>query len=80
VKYTVVWSPDAEQELADIWNKAADRESVASAANFLDRELARDPGHVGESRQFGQRITHCLPLGVRFAIQEEDRLVRVLAV
>jgi hypothetical protein len=44
----MVWSPDAEQELSGIWNKAADRESVASAANFLDRELARDPGHAFE--------------------------------
>ncbi len=80
MRYTVVWSLDAERELADIWTDAADRKGIASAANFLDRELAHAPANLGESRPSGLRIAHYLPLGIRFAILEEDRLVRVLAV
>ena len=80
MKYTVVWAPDAEQDLARIWNEAEDRASVADAANLLDRELVRDPTNLGESRPIGSRIAHRLPLGIRFVVLEEDRLVRVLAV
>ena len=80
VNYTVVWSEEAERELADIWSDAADRQGIANAANILDRELAYAPANLGESRPSGLRIAHCLPLGVSFAVSEEDRLVRVLAV
>jgi hypothetical protein len=80
VKYTVVWAPDAERELATVWVNSTDRNALTGAANFLDRELARDPSSLGESRPSGLRIAHCLPLGIRYQIQEEDRLVRVLAV
>jgi plasmid stabilization system protein ParE len=80
VRYTVVWSPDAERELARVWNHASDRGGITNAANFLDRERARDPNNLGESRPSGIRIAHWLPLGIRFAISEDDRFVRVLAV
>lgn len=80
MKFTVVWSPDAEGELARIWNQATDRRSIADAANLLDRVLGTDPNNLGESRQSGIRIAHCLPLGIRFEVLEQDQLVRVLAV
>jgi hypothetical protein len=80
LRYTVVWLPDAEQELARIWNDATNRSVISEAANFLDRELARDPTNLGESRPSGIRIAHWLPLGIRFTVSEDDRLVQVLAV
>lgn len=80
MKYTVVWAPAAEQELARLWNDASDRGAISDAANVLDRELARDAGRLGESRPTGLRIAHCLPLGIRFAVSERDRVVRVVAV
>ena len=80
MRYTVVWSAAAEQRLAAIWANAVHREVIADVANSLDRELARNPAVVGESRPNSQRIAHCLPLGIRFQINENDRLVRVLTV
>jgi plasmid stabilization system protein ParE len=80
VRYTVVWSPEAERELTDIWSSASDHQGIANAANLLDRDLAHAPTNLGESRPSGLRIAHFLPLGIRFAVSEEDRLVRVLAV
>ena len=80
MRYPVVWSPDAERELARIWNEVADRGTIASAANLLDRELARNPANLGESRASGLRIAHCLPLGIRFTVLEDERLVRVITV
>ena len=80
MNYTVVWSQEAERELAEIWSNAVNRQGIATAANILDRELAHAPTNMGESRPNGLRITHYLPLGIRFSISEDDRLVRVLAV
>jgi hypothetical protein len=80
VKYTVVWIAEAEEELAAIWTSASDRQVIAEAANSLDAQLARNPAAVGESRPDAQRIAYCLPLGIRFQILEDDRLVRVLAI
>ena len=80
MKYTVVWTLKAEQNLAAIWTNAADREIIASAANSIDQQLANNPIAVGESRPDGRRIAHYLPLGIRFRIHEDDRLVRVLTV
>jgi plasmid stabilization system protein ParE len=80
VRYSVLWSPDAEQELARIWNNATDRDRIAAAADLLDRELSHNPHRLGESRPTGLRIAHCLPLGIRFTLLEEDQIVRVIAV
>jgi hypothetical protein len=80
LKYTVVRTPEAERELAEIWSSTSDRELIANAANLLDRDLAKCPEDTGESRPNGQRIAHCLPLGIRYRIEEDNRSVRVLAV
>jgi hypothetical protein len=80
VKYTVVWSPEAEQKLAGIWLAAEDRDAIAKAANVLDGELSQRPSAIGESRPGGRRIAYCLPLGIQFEMFEADRLVRVLTV
>ena len=80
MKYTVVWTVEAEEELAAIWVDAVDRSVIAKAAESLDRELVQYPAAVGESRPNSQRIAYCLPLGIQFEIIEDDRLVRVLAV
>jgi hypothetical protein len=80
MKYTVTWKPDAERELAALWNNAADRQAVTDAANAIDKLLQTDPADVGESRSRGTRITFVPPLGVRFVVQEQDRRVIVFSV
>ena len=39
MKYTVVWAPAAEKELASISVNSADRAAIAEAANVLDDEI-----------------------------------------
>jgi hypothetical protein len=80
VSYTVLWTREAEQELAAIWMSAADRATITEAARFLDCALIRNPSSVGESRPKAQRIAYCLPLGIRFQVFEPDRLVKVVSV
>ena len=73
-------SPAAEEDLAEIWIRANNRNAVALAVNQLDTALARDPEDQGESRQEGIRVTFAGPLGVNFEVNLDDRQVRVLAV
>ena len=80
MKYTVVYVPSAEDQLAEIWMAATDREAVTVASDRIDRTLADDPADAGESCPDGYRVLIELPLVVYFHILEADRMVRVLRV
>ena len=80
MKYTVLWVPKAEQELAAIWMKSTRRRKVTTAAHRIDQRLRRNPETAGESREQGRRILHESPLGVLFRVEPEDRIVHVLTV
>jgi hypothetical protein len=49
MRWTVVYLPDAEAQLADLWTRASDRQAVTDASDRLDRLLRDDPtrGMVG---------------------------------
>jgi plasmid stabilization system protein ParE len=80
MKYTVVWKPDAEDELARLWNNAPDRAAVAAAADRIDATLLHDPETQGESRSGNIRVLFMPPLAVYFRVSPDDRLVEVAAV
>jgi len=80
MKYTVTWKPDAEAELAAIWNAATDRSAIAQAANKIDHLLATNPAEQGESRTQSIRILFVEPIGIFFDVNDADLLVSVLRV
>jgi hypothetical protein len=80
MKYTVIWKPSAEEELARLWVNALDRQAVATAADTMDALLQEDPEAQGESRTGLVRIMIVPPLPVHFTVSEPDRLVSVLEV
>ena len=80
MRYTVLWTVTAERSLADIWLNAQDRQLVADAANSIDHQLRYDAEERGESRESGRRILLAAPLGVKFRVVSDDRIVRVLHV
>ena len=45
--YQVLWEPDAELMLADLWMDSADRNSITIAQAEADRLLSRDPSATG---------------------------------
>jgi plasmid stabilization system protein ParE len=75
--YTVTWLPSAEQELANLWNNAADRSQLAAAANAIDDALAANPLDAGESRGGITRIVFERPLAVLFDVDRSDRTAKV---
>ncbi|MHC4176588.1 MAG: type II toxin-antitoxin system RelE/ParE family toxin [Planctomycetota bacterium] len=80
MSYTVVWKPAAEEELAQLWTDADDRNAVTAAADEIDRLLRSSPHKQGESRRGSVRVVFIDPIGVFFDVQDQDRLVSVLRV
>jgi len=80
MKWTVIYRPSAQDELANIWLNAADPQAVADAADEIDRVLSRDPLNSGESRGGSTRMIVERPLTVLFDVNPDDVLVTVFAV
>jgi hypothetical protein len=78
--YTVVWTKQAMDLLAHVWNGATDRQAVTDASDEVDRALRRDAHLRGESRENGDRILFEPPLGVHFRVSEPDRIATVFYV
>jgi hypothetical protein len=80
MKYSVVWRPFAEYQLADIWLGARNQQAVADASDEIDRQLRHDPAKLGEPDSQGWRILAVPPLVATFEVSEEDLKEVVLAV
>jgi hypothetical protein len=66
--------------LAAVWLDEKNRNTVASAADTIDRLLARDPESVGELRFDTVRTLAIPPLGVDYEVIDQDRIIYVLSV
>lgn len=80
MKYTVLWVPGAEQELATLWLDADHRSAITRASHLIDQRLLTDPQNQGESRPGGHRILCEPPLGATYVISPQEAVVRVLHV
>jgi hypothetical protein len=79
MRWTVVWSPGASNDLATIWLAAPDRAAITRAAHRIDTQLHNDPLNSGESRSGNERVLFEPPLAVSYEVRAADRLVTVTA-
>lgn len=78
MKYEVVWSPTAEQQLAGIWMAAPDPVLVTVSADWLEDRLTRDPLRLGDAMESSvHRTAYHAPLGIEFEVIEDDKRVLV---
>jgi hypothetical protein len=77
MKWTVVWLPSVEQDLAVLWTNGPDRSEITAAADAIDHALERDPDALGESRGSVTRIAFQKPLAVLFDVDVSRRRVTV---
>jgi hypothetical protein len=80
MKWTVIYRPPAQDELASIWLNSLNRQAVANAADQIDRILSDNPLGAGESRDGNTRILTERPLTVLYDVYLDDALVEVFAV
>jgi len=80
--FTVRWTRSALNELATLWTQAdsALRQAITAATNQIDQELQQDPESKGESREGNERILFVFPLGIRYEVDRQRSIVRVLHV
>jgi hypothetical protein len=80
MKYTVVTTPVADHQLAEIWLSAPNRQHVADAFDHIEALLKHDALVLGREHPDGWRALVCPPLAVTFRVSEDDRLVSILSV
>ena len=80
MNYDVVWDVQAFRKLEQIWDQADDLGPAVDAFDEIERRLADDPEHQGESRPRGRRVLIIAPLGVLFRAQPRLKEVYVLDV
>ena len=79
--YQVVWTPDAERELAAAWTAASDRTAVTEIVYQIEQEIRVSPLSVGESRRSSlERVAHSPPIALTFLVVPDDNRVFVTAV
>ena len=79
-RYTVVWHRSTQDELAEIWTIARDRNAVTAAAHIIDVELSHDAATKGVEVSEGLRAFFAPPLRILFTVDEGERLVEVVRV
>jgi hypothetical protein len=79
-RYTLVWHASAQDELAQLWINARDRNAVTTAAHVIDVELSQDAATKGVEVGEGLRAFFAPPLRVLFTVDEGDRVVEVVRV
>ncbi|HZW33281.1 MAG TPA: type II toxin-antitoxin system RelE/ParE family toxin [Isosphaeraceae bacterium] len=79
-RYTVVWIESAQNEPAEIWRNARNRNAVTAAAHVIDVELSQDAAGKGVEISEGLRAFFAPPLRILFSVDEGDRVVEVARV
>ena len=81
MKYNVIWTPDAEELLANLWLGSIDRNFLTWAIDHLEVLLARNPLGAGDSRSSSiDRICLENNVGVAYEVIEDDKKVFVHSV
>ncbi len=80
IRYTVVWLQSAQDELAQLWLDAPDRNAVTAAAHAIDQELGKDAPLKGSELSEGLRALPVPPLKAIFTVRDDDRIAEVLRV
>lgn len=77
MNYTVEWTVEALNRLAEVWTAAADRNAVVTASDRIDATLGADPTEAGESRSGAERVLIEGPLTVYYTLEPVSRTVIV---
>ena len=82
MNFSIIWRTETLDALADIYIAATEdeREQITAGVDVFNRRLAKNPFDVGESRDGNVRFAFPALLMIRFRIEGDDRIVRVIRV
>jgi hypothetical protein len=79
MRFTVVYDPDEQNRLIDLWMQAQDQDAFSAAVNQIDRLLGTVPEQCG--RPVGLlRILEVPPVAILYHVAPDDCMVRVIGV
>jgi plasmid stabilization system protein ParE len=79
MSYSVIWTPEAEEQLAAVWMAAANPAAVTRAAERADLLLANDPLSSG-TEFYGDRLLTSGPLHIVYKVSPPRRSVIITMV
>jgi hypothetical protein len=79
-QYTVIQPEWVENQLAELWLKAKDRDAVTAAADLIDRELRNEAESKGEQVNRDLRRFAAGPLWAYYTVHPDDCFVKVWAI
>jgi hypothetical protein len=74
MRFTVIWSQVAQNQLAELWMNATDQSAVTRASHRIDQLLAIDPDQQGDDF-YGDWLLVVPPLQVVYRIVTDDMQV-----
>jgi hypothetical protein len=82
MNYTVGWKRPAENLVTQLWlsGNSQERQDIRRICDGLDALLGVRPRDVGELREGNVRVLNVPPLSITFEVNDDDRMVVVLAV
>jgi len=78
ILFTVVYSENASDSLAFLWNASLQRNEVARMSNAIDKELRVDAHLKGKELREELRQFQCEQLYAMYSVDLLDRIVRVV--
>ncbi|MGD9634004.1 MAG: hypothetical protein AB7G28_23250 [Pirellulales bacterium] len=80
MRFTVLWREEVQDDLAQLWLDASNRQRLTVAADSIDAELMHDAHLKGLDIGEDRRVLRCPPLVAHFRIDVDDRKVLVEAI
>ena len=79
-QYTVIQPPWVENQLAELWLDAADRDAITCAADQIERELRNGAESKGEQVDRNLRKFVVGPLWAYYTVHPDDCFVKVWSI
>ncbi len=79
MRYSVMWTPSARAQLANLWMQSPDRQAITDSADRIDRQLQNDADTKGIN-WWPFRAYFNDPLAVLFTVDPGDCRVWVVQV
>jgi hypothetical protein len=78
MRFTVVWTKNASDAVAELWLLARNRKLVTEQVHALDRQLSTNAHLCGSASREGIRIISIDSLYVTYTVDMQDCLVEVV--
>jgi hypothetical protein len=77
VRFRVIFRPQADRDLVDLWLESDNQQAMTTAVDRLVQKLESNPLQVGESRRAMRRIALDWPVGIEFEVDESNGVVQI---